>query len=80
MKQDAFRFSDEMGPARIIHVYEPKLGMKAILVIDNTAAGPAIGGLRMAPDVSLEECFRLARAMTLKNAAAELPHGGASLC
>ena len=76
MKQDAFRFSDEMGPARITHVYEPKLGMKAILVMDNTAAGPAIGGLRMAPDVSLEECFRLARAMTLKNAAAELAHGG----
>ena len=31
----------------------------------------------MAPDVTLEECFRLARAMTMKNAAAGLPHGGA---
>jgi glutamate dehydrogenase/leucine dehydrogenase len=30
----------------------------------------------MAPDVSTEECFRLARAMTWKNAAAGLPHGG----
>ena len=30
----------------------------------------------MAEDVSLEECFRLARAMTFKNAAAGLPHGG----
>jgi glutamate dehydrogenase/leucine dehydrogenase len=30
----------------------------------------------MAPDVSLDECFRLARGMTLKNAAAGLPHGG----
>jgi glutamate dehydrogenase (NAD(P)+) len=30
----------------------------------------------MAPDVSIEECARLARAMTLKNAAARLPHGG----
>jgi glutamate dehydrogenase (NAD(P)+) len=30
----------------------------------------------MAPDVSVEECVRLARAMTLKNAAAALPHGG----
>jgi glutamate dehydrogenase (NAD(P)+) len=30
----------------------------------------------MAPDVSTEECFRLARAMTLKNASAGLPHGG----
>jgi glutamate dehydrogenase (NAD(P)+) len=36
----------------------------------------AVGGVRMAPDVSAEECFRLARAMTLKNAAAGLPHGG----
>ena len=76
MSEDAFRFADHLGPARIIHVYEPKLGLKGILVVDNTAAGPSIGGLRMATDVSLEECFRLARAMTLKNAAAELPHGG----
>jgi glutamate dehydrogenase (NAD(P)+) len=30
----------------------------------------------MALDVSTEEAFRLARAMTLKNAAAGLPHGG----
>jgi glutamate dehydrogenase/leucine dehydrogenase len=30
----------------------------------------------MAADVSVEEVFRLARAMTLKNAAAGLPHGG----
>ena len=30
----------------------------------------------MAPDVSVEEYFQLARAMTWKNAAAGLPHGG----
>jgi glutamate dehydrogenase (NAD(P)+) len=30
----------------------------------------------MAPDVSSEEAFRLARAMTYKNASAGLPHGG----
>jgi glutamate dehydrogenase (NAD(P)+) len=35
-----------------------------------------MGGLRMAADVSVEECARLARAMTLKNAAAGLAHGG----
>ena len=29
----------------------------------------------MAPDVSTEECFRLARAMTLKNAAADWVNG-----
>lgn len=74
--EDAFRFSDPLGPAKIIHVHEPKLGLRGILVIDNVARGPSIGGLRMAPDVTLDECFRLARAMTLKNAAAGLPHGG----
>jgi glutamate dehydrogenase (NAD(P)+) len=31
----------------------------------------------MAPDVTVEEVARLARSMTLKNAAARLPHGGA---
>lgn len=74
---DPFRFADELGPAKIVHVHEPALGLRAILAVDNVARGPAIGGLRMAPDVSLEECLRLARAMTLKNSAADLPHGGA---
>ncbi len=73
---DIFDFGDELGPTKIIHVYEPSINLKGILVIDNVATGPSIGGVRMAPDVSVEECFRLARAMTMKNAAAELPHGG----
>jgi glutamate dehydrogenase/leucine dehydrogenase len=47
------------------------------VVVDNIALGPAIGGVRMAPDVSVQEIARLARAMTLKNAIAALPHGGA---
>lgn len=73
---DIFDFTDELGPSKVIHVYEPAVGLKAVLVVDNVATGPSIGGLRMAPDVSTAECFRLARAMTLKNAAAGLPHGG----
>jgi len=73
---DISRFADELGPAKIIQVYAPAIGLKAALVVDNVAAGPALGGVRMALDVTTEECFRLARAMTLKNAAAGLPHGG----
>lgn len=73
---DVFKFADELGPAKIIHIHEPSINLKAILVVDNVAKGPSIGGLRMAPDVSTEECVRLARAMTMKNAAAGLPHGG----
>ena len=74
--EDVFRFADPFGPARIIHIYRPSLSLRAVVVVDNTACGVAIGGVRMAPDVSTEECFRLARAMTWKNAAAGLSHGG----
>ncbi len=75
--EDMFAFADAIGPEKIIHIHEPRIGLRAIVVVDNTAAGPAIGGTRMAPDVGVAECFRLARAMTFKNAAAGLPHGGA---
>lgn len=74
--EDIFSFADAIGPAQIVHIYRPSLNLKAIVVIDNTACGPAVGGVRMAPDVSAEECFRLARAMTWKNSAAGLAHGG----
>jgi glutamate dehydrogenase (NAD(P)+) len=73
---DVFAFGDELGPAKIMHVQQPALGLKAVLVVDNVARGPAIGGLRMAPEVSVAECLRLARVMTLKNSAAGLAHGG----
>jgi len=76
---DMFRFADELGPLKVIHVYEPSINLKAVLVVDNIAKGPAVGGMRMAEDVSTEECFRLARAMTFKNAAAGLPHGGGKI-
>ncbi|MBL6940583.1 MAG: Glu/Leu/Phe/Val dehydrogenase, partial [Rhodospirillales bacterium] len=74
---EIFRFSDPYGPKMIVAVHDQKVGLKGVVVVDNVARGPAIGGTRMAPDVSVEECFRLARAMTFKNAAANLPHGGA---
>ncbi|WP_212525901.1 Glu/Leu/Phe/Val dehydrogenase [Actibacterium sp. MT2.3-13A] len=76
---ERFAFTDEFGPEKVIELADPRSGLRAILVVDNTAAGPSIGGCRMAPDVTDEECFRLARAMTFKNAAAGLPHGGGKL-
>jgi len=74
--EDIFQGGDDLGPAKVIQVREPGLGLQAVLVVDNVACGPAIGGLRMALDVTTGECARLARAMTMKNAAAGLPHGG----
>ena len=70
------RFADEYGPEKIVYIYEPRCGLKGIVVIDNISAGPAIGGVRMAPDITTDEVFRLARAMTWKNALAGIPHGG----
>lgn len=70
------KYYDELGPEKIVHLYDAHTGMRGFVVIDNTACGPAIGGVRMAADVSVDEVYRLARAMTLKNAAAGLPHGG----
>lgn len=68
---------DNFGPEKILEVYNPKVGMRGIVVIDNTALGPGKGGIRMTPTVSVEEVARLARVMTWKCALAELPFGGA---
>jgi len=75
-QEGVFQFSDEIGPEKVLYVHDPKTKMKGILVVDNTARGPGIGGVRMTPDVSTEEVFRLARAMTFKSAAADIRHGG----
>lgn len=68
---------DDIGPARIIRLYSAKAGLRAVLVIDNIALGPALGGVRVSTAVTEEEVCRLARTMTLKNSIAGLPHGGA---
>src|SRR3990167_7865105 len=69
-------FKDSIGPEKILEVYDPSSGMRGFTVIDNTALGPAKGGIRMTPSVNIKEVFRLARAMTLKNSLAGLPFGG----
>jgi glutamate dehydrogenase/leucine dehydrogenase len=76
MNTMTFDAADAMGPAKIVWLRQPGVGLDGFLVIDNVACGPSIGGIRMATDVTVGEVARLARAMTLKNAAAGLPHGG----
>ena len=66
---------DDLGPAKVLFA-RLVTGADAVVVVDNVALGPAIGGVRMAAGVTAAEVARLARAMTLKNAAAGLPHGG----
>ena len=68
---------DEFGPERILEVYDSKTGMWGVTVVHNTARGPGKGGIRFVPDISTPEVYGLARAMTWKNALADLPFGGA---
>jgi hypothetical protein len=37
--EDVFRFADDLGPAKIVHIYEPGTGLRAIVVVDNVACG-----------------------------------------
>lgn len=39
--EDIFRYADELDPAEVIHVYEPSVNLKAVLVVDNVAKRPA---------------------------------------
>ena len=68
--------NDEIGPEKVVKVYDPKSGMQGIVCIDSTKLGPAKGGCRLRPDVTEDEVIRLARAMSLKCAIAGLPFGG----
>ena len=78
-KDEANRFpaSDNNKPEQLIRVVNPDDGaIWGFVVVDDTRRGPGLGGIRMATDVTLGEIRRLARAMTLKNSAANLPFGG----
>ncbi len=61
--------------------FDAKTGLKTIIAVHSTARGPGAGGCRMFPYVSaeaaLDDVLRLSRAMSYKNAMADIPLGGA---
>lgn len=72
---------DNLGPHLVVCMWdeESKLEIGGYLVVDNLAMGrPSMGGIRMlnADAVTPAAIHNLARGMTLKNAAANLPYGG----
>lgn len=70
---------DHLGPRLVACMWddESALEIGGYLVVDNLAMGrPAMGGIRMLPDISPAAIHNLARGMTLKNAASNLPYGG----
>lgn len=70
---------DSLGPRLVVAMWDEDspLEIGGYLVVDNLAMGqPSMGGIRMLPDVKPATIHNLARGMTLKNAAADLPFGG----
>jgi len=64
-----------------VHAFhDEKSGLKCVVAIHSTARGPAAGGCRMWPyptaEAALEDALRLSRAMSYKNAMADLELGG----
>jgi glutamate dehydrogenase (NAD(P)+) len=75
--QEWIAITDEIGPERVFHVYDPRVGMRGVVVVDSTVRGRAGGGTRMLPDITAEEMLGLARAMTHKFTILDIPIGGA---
>jgi leucine dehydrogenase len=61
--------------------YDAKTGLKTLIAVHSTARGPGAGGCRMWPyassEAALDDVLRLSRAMSYKNAMADIPLGGA---
>lgn len=68
---------DHLGPEKVLHVYDPVTELRGVVVVDTVSLGGAAGGTRMLPDITTEEIFQLARAMTHKFAILDFPIGGA---
>ena len=65
------------GHEQLVMCSDPAVGLKAIIAIHDTTLGPASGGLRIWPypmeEEAIQDVPRLARNMTYKAAAADLP-------
>jgi len=69
------------GSEQLVLCRDDEVGLRAVIAIDDTTLGPGLGGVRCVayPNerAAVVEAQRLGAAMTLKNASAELPYGGA---
>jgi len=68
------------GTEQLVLCEDRGVPLRAVIAIDDTTLGPSLGGVRWkaypSDATAVMECRRLARAMTLKHAAAGLPYGG----
>jgi leucine dehydrogenase len=70
-------FADHEG---VYFASDPESCLRAIIAVHSTVRGPATGGTRFwhyeSDDAALTDALRLSKAMSYKNAAADLPLGG----
>jgi len=75
------RYAERLGYGEMHTKIDHKTGLKAFVAIHNLNRGPAIGGCRMVPylsmDKAVEDALRLGYMMSYKAAINNLPHGGA---
>lgn len=73
--------STSWSTEQLVICSDRELGLRAVIAVDDTSLGNGLGGVRFkrypSVDAGITEVRRLARAMTLKNAAADLNYGGA---
>jgi leucine dehydrogenase len=73
----------EEGFEQVVALSDPSCGLAGFMVLHDTSRGPAAGGIRLFPyqneEEALSDGFKLARAMTFKSAAADLPVGGGKI-
>lgn len=70
-------FADHEG---VYFASDPESNLRAIIAVHSTVRGPAAGGTRFwrydSDEAALTDALRLSKAMSYKNAAADLPLGG----
>ncbi|MCP4748561.1 MAG: CBS domain-containing protein [Desulfobacteraceae bacterium] len=70
---------DSLGPHMVACIWDETspVPIGGYVVVDNLSMGaPSMGGTRMLADITPADIHNLARGMTLKNGAADLPYGG----
>jgi leucine dehydrogenase len=72
---------DHWQSEQLVLCHDDAVGLRAVIAINDTTLGPGLGGVRYvrypSDAAAITEAQRLAAAMTLKNAFAGLPFGGA---
>ena len=71
-------FLDHWGPSHVLQVYDPRMDMQGLLIVDNTSLGPGLGGIMVSHAFTPREMHERARAKTWTCALLDIGFGGAA--